>query len=83
MDPGVIREALRARPFLPFRLRFTDSREFRVPHPELLAMGPNGRSMAYYNPDEDGRILFLNPLLLVSIEFARVQPPSDGNGTAG
>lgn len=35
-----IRELLRARPFVPFEVRLSNSETYRVPHPEWAALTP-------------------------------------------
>ena len=83
MDINVLRDALRAQPFLPFRLHLTDGRAFRVQHPELLALGVTGRTVVYVNPDENDRVVIANTLLVVTLEFEFAAPAGGGNGVSG
>jgi hypothetical protein len=69
MDPAAIREAVRTRPFQPFRLRLADGRELNVPHPDLVAVAPNGRRVVVFNTADD-TMATLEPLLIVSLEVA-------------
>jgi hypothetical protein len=83
MDINVLRDALRTQPFLPFRLHLTDGRTFRVQHPELLALGVTGRTVVYVNPDENDRIVIVNTLLGVTLEFDSATQVGGGNGVSG
>ncbi|MGH7127934.1 MAG: hypothetical protein ACREIV_05160, partial [Planctomycetaceae bacterium] len=80
MHPGDLREALHRVPFVPFRIRLADGRELPVPHPDVVAVGD--RRIVVVNADDT--TMFLEPLLIVSLDF---QPePSrpggqDGNGS--
>lgn len=40
MPPEVLRELLRRRPFVPFRLYLTDGSNYEVRHPEAILVGP-------------------------------------------
>jgi hypothetical protein len=51
------------RPFLPFRIHFADRGHADVPHPEMLAYAPGGRTAVLYSPDERFQIV---DLLLIS-----------------
>ena len=52
-------------------------------HPELLALGVTGRTVVYVNPDENDRIVIVNTLLVVTLEFEFVTPAGGGNGVSG
>ena len=39
MPPEQLREAVRARPFVPFRICLTDGQSYDIRHPELLMTG--------------------------------------------
>ncbi|MFM7151432.1 MAG: hypothetical protein ACKO23_16470 [Gemmataceae bacterium] len=75
MDATAMREATRATPFQPFRLHLADGGIFTIPHPDFIAIGPNGRRIVIVHPDESMSIL--EPLLIVSMEL-----PSPGQETA-
>jgi len=83
MDVNAIREAVRTRPFQPFRLRLVGGRGVLIPHPEIIAVGPNGRRVVVFNPDESMSIL--EPLLILSLETAAAgqapQQTGDGSGS--
>jgi hypothetical protein len=81
MEAAAIREALHAQPFRPFTLRLADGCDVSVPHPDFVAVAPNGRRVAVFQSDDSMSIL--EPLLIVSLEYAasgQGSPPS-GNGT--
>ena len=46
-----IRKLYWAKPFAPFTLRMADGQALTVTHPEFMALGPNGRTIAVYQPD--------------------------------
>jgi hypothetical protein len=75
VDITALREAVRARPFRPFRLRLADGREIPIPHPEYVAVAANGRRVVAFNPDDDSMSI-LEPFLIVSAVVFR-EPPSD------
>lgn len=45
MTPDQLRSALRAAPFVPFRIHLVDQRTFDVPHREFAWMVPSGRTV--------------------------------------
>ena len=51
--------------FIPFILRTSDEREFKVPHPEFILISPKG-SLAVV--DDDGDINLLDTLHIVSLK---------------
>ena len=65
MDTTTIREALLHRPFQPFVLRMNDGREFKVPHPEFLAVS---KRVVMVIDVETGAGLQLEPLLIASMQ---------------
>jgi hypothetical protein len=82
MEAAALREALHAQPFRPFTLRLADGCEVPVPHPDFVAVAPNGRRVAVFHPTDDSMSI-LEPLLIVTLEYAasgQSAPPS-GNGT--
>jgi hypothetical protein len=77
-----IRVALGRQPFQPFVMRLADGRSVQVPHPETVALGR--RVAIVVNPVDDSST-FLEPLLIVSIDYgpaptAPPSPPGAGNG---
>ena len=82
MDARAIREAMHAQPFRPFTFRLADGREIAIPHPDFIAVAENGRRLAVFHPHDDAMSI-LEPLLIVSLEFAASTgqaPPPSGNG---
>jgi hypothetical protein len=51
MPANEIIDALRRRPFLPFRLVFADGTEYEVRHPELLHVGMASITIIVPHPD--------------------------------
>lgn len=68
-----IREALRAEPFAPFRLRTAGGQERDVDHPELALITPGGHAMVVVEADDVPVVLSV-PL----IELPRFS--TDGKG---
>jgi hypothetical protein len=52
-----IRDALRAQPFRPFTIRTSDGREYRVTHPEAVAISPRARALLLWYDDEHWEVL--------------------------
>ncbi len=48
MTAEALRENLHAAPFKPFRLRMPDGRALPVPHPDFIAIDPNGLTAVLY-----------------------------------
>ena len=63
MDLDLIRKKLPGG-FRPFVIRTSDGREFKVPHPEFIAVGKYEVAVV----DRDGHIDTLAPLHIVSIK---------------
>ncbi|MCH7807743.1 MAG: hypothetical protein IIB60_00850 [Planctomycetes bacterium] len=67
MTIAQLRKALRTQPFKPFTICMTDGRQFRVPHPDCVAVTPNARrTFVVAGAGEDYRIVDL--LLVTSID---------------
>jgi hypothetical protein len=78
MDLRGLREALLQRPFEPFAIRLADGRSVEVRHPELLAVGKRRAVLI----QEDDSCLWIEPLLVVSIDWPAGRAKSKGgNGT--
>jgi hypothetical protein len=73
MDSRMIREALLQRPFKPFLMRLADGRELSVWHPEYVAVSP--RHILFIN-DQDEAITWIEPLLVVTLDFTNSSPPT-------
>jgi hypothetical protein len=57
MTIEAIREAVNAEPFKPFRLRLAGGPAVTVQHPDYIALGPKGRTVIVYQPDESYKVL--------------------------
>jgi hypothetical protein len=66
MAIDLVRQLHQARPFRPFRLHLADGRDFDVPHAELMAVSPGGRTLSIYV--DEGWIEHIDLLLVTSIE---------------
>jgi hypothetical protein len=77
MRIDAIRAALHEQPFRPFTLRLADGRELPVPHPDFVAI--LGRTAVVANPRLDDSYCIVEPLLIVSIDYAgaTTQPASE------
>lgn len=62
-----IRQALSARPFIPFTIRMADGRAFAVRHPEMLLAPQGARTIVLYLGDE--RYNMIDLLLVSSLDF--------------
>ena len=71
MDLEGVREALRRQPFEPFSIRLADGRSLAIRHPETVAVGK--RRIIVVQPDDSS--LFIEPLLIVSLDFNGERPP--------
>ncbi len=74
MDASAIRQAIREQPFRPFRPRIADGRDFEARHPETVAVSPNDRQVALFQPGH--RMVILEPLPITSLEYT-VSSPSE------
>lgn len=77
MDLKGLREARGRQPFEPFVICLADGRSVEVRHPELLAVGQ--RRAVLIQPDDS--CLWLEPLLIVSIDWPGSGKPKGGNGS--
>ena len=80
MDVNVIREIVRRRPFESYRMLLEDGREFVINHPEVVAVSPTGRSLMLILPD--GTHVWLEPLLIASIEMVPASEAPGHNGSS-
>jgi hypothetical protein len=80
VDIAGVREALHARPFVPFALRLADGRSLPVPHPDFVALTP--RRVIVGATDDTWSVV--EPLLIVSLDHEGARNPGgDPNGTGG
>ena len=57
---------LHLQPFRPFTIRMADGRMFDVPHPDLVAKSPSGRTVIVFQQDDSYSLLDL--LLMTEVE---------------
>ncbi len=74
MDITGIREALHRQPFEPFVMRLADGRSVPVRHPDFMAVHPRRIVVIA----EDGAWSVVEPLLVVSLDYARPKPRRNG-----
>lgn len=79
MDSEGVREALLRRPFEPFRICLADGRSLAVRHPEMVAVGK--RRIVVVQPDDS--TLFVEPLLIVSLDFNGEHPAKKNHREKG
>ncbi len=78
MDLNNLREAIRREPFEPFVIRLADGRSLQINHPEFVAIGRR-RAVVI---DKDDSCIWLEPLLVVSVEWPGSAPKRrGGNGS--
>jgi hypothetical protein len=72
-----IRQALHKQPFQPFTIGLADGRELPVRHPDFVAI--IGRTAVVGSPNLDDSYSIVEPLLMVSLEYAgtATQPASE------
>jgi hypothetical protein len=80
MHVDAIRAVIRRAPFIPFLLRMNDGRVFNVPHPDYLAV--SRRFVIFIDPETDAPI-WLEPILIASLEFAEPPQSAPEDGTGG
>jgi hypothetical protein len=66
-----IRSFMNAEPFTPFVIKTSDGRQYRVRHPDYVAISPKGGRVTVYADEETGTML--TALHLVAVEPARVK----------
>jgi hypothetical protein len=74
VTPDQLRSALRAAPFVPFRIHLVDQRTFDVPHRVFAWLVPSGRTVYVASPDHEGAET-IDVALIVSLS------PIDGSAT--
>ncbi|CAG0968156.1 hypothetical protein PHYC_01097 [Phycisphaerales bacterium] len=70
MSPERIKEVYETRPFVPFRLRLGDGTVVPVPHPELMAFFPGGRTIVVTSRDKL-EMIDVFPIAAIEITKAR------------
>ena len=67
------RAMMNAEPFIPFVIKTSDGREYRVRHPDYLAISPNGAWMTVYADEEVGTMLSAAHVVAVEPRPARTR----------
>ena len=62
-----IEEALRAKPFVPFRFVLPSDRTVPVPHHDFVSIAPNRKSVFVWN--RRGGFSWIDPALVVELAF--------------
>lgn len=73
MLPEVLREHLRAVPYVPFTVCTGDGRTYRVPHPDFAALSPGGRSLYLWL--DEARHAVLEVFLITALEHEPLPEP--------
>ena len=66
MDLATLKRFAEARPFKPFQLVLPNDRQLDVPHPEFIAISPQGHAAVVWHPDGGGEHVDLR--LVVSLK---------------
>ena len=64
-----IREVYDTQPFRSFFIRMADGREIEVRHREFMAIGPGGRTVVVFEPND--RMHILDVMLMTELEVKR------------
>ncbi len=64
-----LRRAWTTRPFVAFSLHLPDGRVLRVPHPEMMSIGPDGRTFIVWF--REGGHNTIDIMLVSDLEFER------------
>ena len=67
------RSLMNAEPFIPFVIKTSDGKEYRVKHPDYLAISPNREWMTVYADEEVGTILNAAHVTAVEPRPARIR----------
>jgi len=77
-----LRERVRSEPFTPFTINLADGRQFRIDHPEFIAVAPMGPRVAVVF-DSRGNGYEIIDVSLVTLLSVTNGDRSDGNGAGG
>ena len=61
-----IRKSINAEPFVPFLIKTSDGKQYRVKHPDYVAISPKGRRITFYAEEEASTTL--SALHIVAVE---------------
>jgi hypothetical protein len=68
---NVVRKLMNAVPFRPFIVKTSDGKQYRVKHPDYVAVSPNGRYLSVYADEEIGTILRSAHIVVVEPQARR------------
>src|SRR5947199_10468358 len=71
MDPQEILQRLRAKPFVPFRLRLLDGGVFDVNHPEMVLVGRHSITLGI--PRREGDPLYQRTEIISLVSIGRLE----------
>ena len=61
-----VRKLMNAEPFVPFLIKTSDGKQYRVKHPDYVAISPKGGRITVYADEEAGTML--SALHMVAVE---------------
>lgn len=64
-----VRKLMHAEPFIPFLVKTSDGKQYRVKHPDYVAISPKGGRLTVYADEETSTTL--NALHVVAVEPLR------------
>lgn len=73
MNVDALRQALHAQPFRSFAVRLVNGREFKIPHPDFVAVSP--RMVVVIDPQTEG-FTVLEPMQIISLEMTGGTQPT-------
>ena len=82
MPPQPLLQALRQRPFVPFRLHVSDGTSYEIKHPDLLWLGP-GYAIVGLAPATPQPGLMIERHEVVDLEHVTRLEPLEGAAKAG
>ena len=66
-----VRKLMNAEPFVPFFVKTSDGKQYRVKHPDYVAISPKGGRVTLY--DDEETTTTLSALHIVGVELLRVR----------
>ena len=69
----VVRKFMHADPFAPFVIKTSDRKQYRVKHPDYLAISPKGGRITVYADEEAGTMLSVLHIVAVEPQLRRTR----------
>ena len=66
-----VRNFMNAEPFVPFLIKTSDGKQYRVRHPDYVAISPKGGRVTVYDKEEAGTMLSALQIVAVEPQSAR------------